>query len=361
MTSRRSEAYGLACGLAFVFLLAGLSARPIAANEPALPVAPTALAAQAETAAPAAAERPVALALAEIPPMPRPAPEARATPPAFPAPARFFTINEVLARGKAAATAKVRLAAVDPADAASDAAAPTPPIRGEEPFGLFVFRAPDGLLWTKWRKLEADIAAAAPALARCRAEPSACSAAEARFAAVIAAAARSEGRARIETVNRMVNDAIRYTSDAAQWGVPDRWSAPLAADGQGSFDTGRGDCEDYAIAKYVALRAAGTPAQELRLLLVRDNVVHLAHAVVAARIDARWLILDNRTSMLLEENEARFLTPLFALDEDGVKLFAAPYARGPDRGRGGDGVAGASLAGAAPAADGRESMLPLLM
>ena len=40
----------------------------------------------------------------------------------------------------------------------------------------------------------------------------------------------------------------------AQWGVPDRWSPPLE-----TLATGRGDCEDYAIAKYVALTAAGIP------------------------------------------------------------------------------------------------------
>ena len=44
-------------------------------------------------------------------------------------------------------------------------------------------------------------------------------------------------------------------SDLAQWGVIDRWSAPLE-----TFTTGRGDCEDYAIAKYVALTAAGVAA-----------------------------------------------------------------------------------------------------
>ena len=54
-------------------------------------------------------------------------------------------------------------------------------------------------------------------------------------------------------INRDINMAIRPTSDLAQWGVTDRWSAPLA-----TLASGRGDCEDYAIAKYVALREAGT-------------------------------------------------------------------------------------------------------
>ena len=40
-------------------------------------------------------------------------------------------------------------------------------------------------------------------------------------------------------------------SDLAQYGEIDVWSSPLL-----TFTTGRGDCEDYAIAKFVALHQA---------------------------------------------------------------------------------------------------------
>ena len=108
-------------------------------------------------------------------------------------------------------------------------------------------------------------------------------------------------------------------------GHADEWSAPLAA-GKGSFDTGIGDCEDYAIAKYVALRAAGVPARQLRVLLVRDNIAGLDHAVLAANEDGHWYVLDNRWTVAVEDSEVRRFIPLFALDEQGVKLLAAPYA-----------------------------------
>ena len=94
----------------------------------------------------------------------------------------------------------------------------------------------------------------------------------------------------------------------------------------GSLNTGLGDCEDYAIAKYVALREAGVAAGDLRLLLVRDNAVRMAHAVLAAHQDGHWLILDNRWTRLIEDTELKQFMPLFALGEHGVKLFAAPYA-----------------------------------
>ena len=130
----------------------------------------------------------------------------------------------------------------------------------------------------------------------------------------------------LDLVNQRVNDAIRYKSDLAQWGVADLWSPPLAANDNGSFDTGFGDCEDFAIAKYVALRAAGVPAKQLRVLLVRDNIARLDHAVLAANEDGHWFILDNRWTAAVEDNDVRRFTPLFALDDEGVKLLAAPYA-----------------------------------
>jgi predicted transglutaminase-like cysteine proteinase len=60
-----------------------------------------------------------------------------------------------------------------------------------------------------------------------------------------------------------------------QWGVADRWSPPLEA-----FSTGRGDSEDYAIAKYVALRAAGVPKQDVKFVIVRNTDVDENHAIV---------------------------------------------------------------------------------
>jgi predicted transglutaminase-like cysteine proteinase len=286
--------------------------------------------AKPRTKNPSRAERPwvVATATPDLP-APTPATTSAASTPVQLAPARFFTINEVLAKknGRAASSALIRLAAVDAASTATDAggAAESPPVGSDEPFGLLTFRAPEGRLWVKWRKLEADIRAEAVVLGRCRAEPDRCpSPAATQFLALIANARQHEGRARIEFVNQAVNSAIHYMSDLAQHGVPDLWSAPLA-----SFAAGRGDCEDYAIAKYVALRESGTPADDLRLLLVRDNAVRTDHAVLAVRHEGRWLILDNRRMALLEQSEIGHFMLLFALDHNGVKLLAAPYAQRP--------------------------------
>jgi predicted transglutaminase-like cysteine proteinase len=242
-------------------------------------------------------------------------------------PATFFSINAVLAkldRQRGSGPGAVRLAALAPSNVATDAAPvqqEAPPV-GKEPFGLFTFRAPEGLLWRKWRGLEASLIQEQAVLDQCLADAGNCPSHAAQFLRLIDAVKSKSGRARLDEANRAVNMAIRYVTDFAQHGEADRWSAPLA-----TFATAKGDCEDYAIAKYVALREAGFPREELQLVLARDRAIRQDHAVLAARLEGRWLILDNRRSELIEDAEASSLTPLFAINHTGVYLFAAPYAK----------------------------------
>ena len=64
-------------------------------------------------------------------------------------------------------------------------------------------------------------------------------------------------------------------------------------------------------------------------MLVRDRAVRQDHAVLAAHLDERWLILDNRRSELIADSDASSFTPLFAINHRGVHLFATPYAKRP--------------------------------
>jgi len=261
--------------------------------------------------------------------------------------ARFFSINSVLATvdGRGPPDQQVRLASATPRDIVSDApdtAAPQSSVDADEPFGLFTFRAPQGVLWRKWRTLKSDISAELEQISGCKADRSTCSAAANRFVIMLEETKQRSGRARIETANRLINGAIRYQSDLAQHGVIDLWSAPLA-----SLATGRGDCEDFAIAKYVLLREAGIPEQYLRILLVRDRSVREDHAVLAVREAGAWLVLDNRRSLAAIDSEFDYFTPLYALDASGVSLFAKPYLGQHIQKNGGP---------VAPAADGARSV-----
>ena len=242
--------------------------------------------------------------------------------------ARYFTINEVMAKldgqktNKPANDRPMQLAALD---LTTPAEAQQKPPQAEEPFGLITFRAPEGLLWIKWRKLASELESDARVLAQCQTDMEHCANPAARkYLVLIEESRKLPDRAKIDRINRAINAAVTYTSDQDQHGVPDLWTAPLA-----TLSAGRGDCEDYAIAKYVALREAGISTDDLRILLVHDRIAREHHAVVGVRQNGHWLILDNRHDILLERKDAWHFTPLFALDQQGVKLFAAPYGKPP--------------------------------
>jgi predicted transglutaminase-like cysteine proteinase len=241
--------------------------------------------------------------------------------------ARFFSINSVLAKldGKLSPDQPIRLASATSDNIMSDAPSEFVAIRPDtlptnEPFGLLTFRAPNSLLWRKWHAVRSDIAAELKLVANCRTNGADCTGAARRFILMVDEARSRGGTARIEAVNRLVNTAIRYMSDLTQHAAVDVWSAPLA-----SFQMGRGDCEDYAIAKYVILREAGVPEKDMRILLVRDRKVREDHAVLVVRNESSWAVLDNRSSNLSLDSELPHFTPLFALDAGGVNLFASPY------------------------------------
>lgn len=238
-------------------------------------------------------------------------------------PVRFFTINSVLAKAdgrklsNAASVASANASvAMDTPDSSKGA-----PQTSDEPFGLFMFRAPEGLLWTKWRAVQSAMSDDNESIVECRSINGDCSVSSGRFISIAESAGRFSGLKRVEKINSEVNNAVRYVSDYTQHGVADLWSSPLA-----TMASGRGDCEDYAILKYALLLEAGVDKADLRLLLVKDLSVRQDHAVLAVRVDGRWIVLDNRRSAPFETADLGHFMPLFALNQQGVNLFAAPYA-----------------------------------
>lgn len=109
-------------------------------------------------------------------------------------------------------------------------------------------------------------------------------------------------------------------SDMKQWGVLDRWSSPLE-----TLTTGRGDCEDYAIVKYVALLGAGVHRQDVKVVVLRDLLRNEDHAITVTRIGEKWIVLDNRWLALVQDVEVRRVVPLFILDHTGVRAYVSNH------------------------------------
>ena len=189
------------------------------------------------------------------------------------------------------------------------------PAASPQPFDEAAVTIPSGDVSDKWRAIQSRIDAETRVLDRCRIEQE-CSEAARVFLDIVAQGASRDGLARIGVINRAVNMAIIPTSDMKQWGVDDYWSPPLE-----TLATGRGDCEDYAIAKYAALIGSGVAKDDVKLVIVHNRLRGEDHAVVAARAGDAWVILDNRFLALAPADRLRDATPLYVLDNAGAKIF----------------------------------------
>jgi predicted transglutaminase-like cysteine proteinase len=186
-----------------------------------------------------------------------------------------------------------------------------------QPFGLSARTVSAGALSDKWLKLARELDDDAVQIALCDGDREHCvSPAALRFLAIVDQGRAREGRARLGEINRAINLAIRPASDLAQYGEEDVWSAPLA-----TFSRGAGDCEDYAIAKYMALRQSGVAPQDLRIVIVHDTRRQEDHAVAAVRLDGHWLMLDNQRMAMVEDADTRSVRPLFVIDETGIARY----------------------------------------
>jgi predicted transglutaminase-like cysteine proteinase len=187
----------------------------------------------------------------------------------------------------------------------------------DEPFGLTTSPVDRGMLLNKWLGVERKLEDERVQLALCDGDRERCaSEAALKFLDIVDMGRQHEGRARLGEINRAINLAIRPVEDIVQWGQVDVWSSPLV-----TFNHGAGDCEDYAIAKYVALRMAGVAAEDLRIVVLVD--LHgEGHAVTAARLDGHWLLLDNRRMAMVEDVDARIYRPLFVINDAGLMRYS---------------------------------------
>ncbi|MGI9437860.1 MAG: transglutaminase-like cysteine peptidase [Geminicoccaceae bacterium] len=112
----------------------------------------------------------------------------------------------------------------------------------------------------------------------------------------------------LDIVNRFINK-WRYRADDQNYGRSDYWASPA------EFFSRSGDCEDYAIAKYVTLRQLGFSADQLRLVVVKDTKRDLAHAVLAAYVDGDIYILDNLNNRVKPQATITKYSPYYSINE----------------------------------------------
>lgn len=128
---------------------------------------------------------------------------------------------------------------------------------------------------------------------------------------------------------RFVNDLfnrVPQVGDMEHWGTGDYWSTPaelVASNG--------GDCEDFVIAKYFALKESGIPAERMRLTYVKsfqggkiENHMVLAYYQTP---DAEPLLLDNILPQMQPASQRPDLLPVYEFNGELSERFNGPAMR----------------------------------
>jgi len=124
----------------------------------------------------------------------------------------------------------------------------------------------------------------------------------------------------IEAVNRFVNQ-IPYVEDEANYQVSDYWASPL------EFFRNSGDCEDFAIAKYVAFRRLGFTDDQVRVWIVRDDARGIDHAVVTVAMFGNTYVLDSLNDQVLDASAVTRYSPIYSINASAWWLHDASIVR----------------------------------
>lgn len=117
-------------------------------------------------------------------------------------------------------------------------------------------------------------------------------------------------------INQFYNQFI-YQDDIKLWKQKDYWATPEEFVGHNS-----GDCEDYVVAKYFALRALGVPDKHLYLTYVkaiRENVAHMVLSYFET-LQSTPLILDNYNPRILPADKRTDLLPVYSFNAKSLFL-----------------------------------------
>ncbi|MCF8466657.1 MAG: transglutaminase-like cysteine peptidase [Sneathiella sp.] len=111
-------------------------------------------------------------------------------------------------------------------------------------------------------------------------------------------------------INRHMN-LFRYILDPINWGVRDYWEIPK------EFFARFGDCEDYAIVKYFTLRALGWKAEDMKIVVLQDMNLGVAHAILVVDYKGKSLVLDNQIGQVVDATRIHHYRPIYSVNENG--------------------------------------------
>lgn len=178
-------------------------------------------------------------------------------------------------------------------------------------FGAEEVKQSDLTAFTKWlgvlERSAAEIDGPAFESGRCKAN-SRFSCFEDEEATMLAEARELPLAQQLDAVNQFVN-RITYVEDLANWGTSDYWASPK------EFYQHNGDCEDFAIAKFMLLKRLGADPAKMRLVILKDMNLGIDHAVLMVETDEGRMILDNQFAAVLPDSLIPHYRPIYSINE----------------------------------------------
>ena len=113
----------------------------------------------------------------------------------------------------------------------------------------------------------------------------------------------------IKRVNKYANEK-EYILDIENYGVADYWATPK------EFLSNSGDCEDYAIIKMLSMKWLGYDTHSMRVVVVQDTNLRIAHAVMAIERNNDILILDNQIEEVISHAAIFHYVPVYSVNEN---------------------------------------------
>lgn len=176
-------------------------------------------------------------------------------------------------------------------------------------FGSTEFRSARLTGLPQWSRVLGAMAREGKQLRLCAADASQCATPQQKsWRKIITRAAKLSRNDRLKAVNQFFN-RWPYKLDMEVYRRREYWASPR------EFMTHSGDCEDYSIAKYFALRQLGFSQEELRIVVLWDEIRGIGHAVLSYHGGGNILVLDSLSNFIMSHDRYKHYIPQVSMNE----------------------------------------------
>lgn len=214
--------------------------------------------------------------------------------------------------GLKAALAALFLAAITPVPAAAQTLADVVKAvqdDGDDLFGSTELMSGSLKGLPQWNRVLLAMRADQPSFDRCADNAASCTTPVLKnWRKIIVSASKLPRNERLKSVNDFFN-RWPYKEDRELYGLSEYWATPK------EFMTRSGDCEDYSIAKYFALKELGFSKDEMRIVILMDEIRGIGHAVLAIYEKNEILVLDSLSNLILPHTRYKHYIPQYSMNE----------------------------------------------